>query len=229
MISLKSRSNCSEITDDMTLSSTELIENLKELEWINKWLGGHSASLAGLNQLINNAESSLTIADFGCGGGDTIGFLEEKLKPLKPELTAVDGNKASLTYAKKQLQNKVTFIHSDFFDPNFDQTFDIIHSSLTAHHFSSDRIINFFQKMWAQCNVGFVVNDLHRHLLSYSGVKLLNGVIIKTDLGKHDGVNSVLRGFTKKELVYALQQAGVKNFSITWKWAFRWVVVAKKN
>jgi hypothetical protein len=35
----------------------------------------------------------------------------------------------------------------------------------------------------------------------------------------------VLRAFKKKELVEILQNAGLKSFTIRWKWAFRWQVL----
>jgi hypothetical protein len=49
----------------------------------------------------------------------------------------------------------------------------------------------------------------------------------KSSMVKYDAPLSVLRAFRKKDLKEILTQAGIKKFSIQWKWAFRWQVVAR--
>jgi hypothetical protein len=44
---------------------------------------------------------------------------------------------------------------------------------------------------------------------------------------KHDAPLSVLRAFTKRELVEILEKAGLIDYRIKWRWAFRWQVIAR--
>jgi hypothetical protein len=46
---------------------------------------------------------------------------------------------------------------------------------------------------------------------------------------KFDAPLSVLRGFSKKEIIDVLEKAGIKNYSLSWCWAFRWKVVIPKS
>ena len=75
---------------------------------------------------------------------------------------------------------------------------------------------------------GFFIADLHRHPLAYYSIKLLTGLFSKSYLVKNDAPLSVLRGFSRKEWEALLAQPGIKNYSIRWKWAFRWLIIVEK-
>lgn len=229
---LKSRLIGKEITDDLSLKDPEVIENLKELEIVNRFLGGHSSSYYGIKILLPKVSQNVSIADYGCGGGDTLLYLKKKFNITYPiKWTGVDGSEDIVDFARKKfLQSpNVSIIHGNIFSEEINKkTFDIIHCSLTCHHFKDEQLISLFRQFYKNSSLGFIINDLHRHALALCGVKLLNGTIIKTKIGQHDGVQSVLRGFTKNELEYFLSKAGIKNFKIYWRWAFRWLVVVKK-
>src|SRR5690606_39479230 len=89
------RSNQPELMDDLTLSGEELQKNLRELETINNWLGGHKVVLDALDKLTANYKNqTITIADIGCGGGDTLKSIARwaDSKSIKVELTGIDAN-----------------------------------------------------------------------------------------------------------------------------------------
>lgn len=44
---------------------------------------------------------------------------------------------------------------------------------------------------------------------------------------KFDAPLSVLRAFTKNEWITILKEAGIKDYSLRWKWAFRWQLIIK--
>jgi hypothetical protein len=45
---------------------------------------------------------------------------------------------------------------------------------------------------------------------------------------KNDAPLSVQRSFKRKDLQKLLLAAGISNFSIVWKWAFRWLATCYK-
>jgi ubiquinone/menaquinone biosynthesis C-methylase UbiE len=230
---LKNRKIGKEITDDLSLSDPEVIENLKELETINRYFGGHASSFYGIKNLLQKAiHRPVSVADFGCGGGDTLLYLKEKFNKFKNiEWIGFDGNNSTVEFARSKLSKEpdVCLVHGNFFkDEIRTKTFDIVHCALTCHHLEDAELVSLFRQLYQNTRIGFVINDLHRHWLSLAGVKLLNGIIIKTSIGKHDGLQSVRRGFTRNELTILLQKAGITDFAIHWRWAFRWLIIVKK-
>jgi hypothetical protein len=66
---------------------------------------------------------------------------------------------------------------------------------------------------------------LHRHPVAYYSIKALTNLFSGSYLVKNDAPLSVLRAFRKKELQNLLLAAGIKNYSLRWKWAFRWQLI----
>jgi SAM-dependent methyltransferase len=64
------RSREAELLDDAALDGDELARTLDELETINRLLGGHAASFAGLEELLPATPRSLSVLDVGTGCGD---------------------------------------------------------------------------------------------------------------------------------------------------------------
>jgi hypothetical protein len=82
-----------------------------------------------------------------------------------------------------------------------------------------------FSKLKKQTRLAVVINDLHRHPFAYYSILWLTHFFSKSFMVKNDAKLSVLRGFKKKELEALLKASGYSNYSIQWKWAFRWEVV----
>ena len=77
--------------------------------------------------------------------------------------------------------------------------------------------------------IGFVINDLERNRFAYYSIKALTRLFKGSSLVKNDAPLSVLRGFKKEEIINLLEEAGLKNYSLKWKWAFRYLVVGKNE
>ena len=45
---------------------------------------------------------------------------------------------------------------------------------------------------------------------------------------KNDAKLSVARGFRRQELKEILQAAGITNYTLKWRWAFRWELIILK-
>jgi hypothetical protein len=78
--------------------------------------------------------------------------------------------------------------------------------------------------MQQNSQLGFFINDLHRHWMAYYSIKLLTRLFSKSYLVKNDAPLSVHRGFKKKEWNAIFTEAGIRNFSCKWRWAFRWLI-----
>lgn len=227
------RSNEIEVMDDLTSAGEVINQTLVELEIINKWLGGNAVTMSGLHTLLSYAspkKTSFKIADLGCGGGDMLKLLASyfKKKNIKAELTGIDANPNIIEFAKKNSKSftEICFQTLDITSESFrSQRYDIAFATLFFHHFTSEQLTEIFKSLKKQSTLGIVINDLHRHWLAYYSIKFLTGLFSKSTMVQNDAPVSVMRGFKRKELTEILQNAGIDNYSLKWKWAFRWQLI----
>jgi len=222
---LKKRSYKKELLDHDNIPFEDIKQNLKELNTINTLLGGHSITLDGIKKLLPNTTDEIQITEIGCGGGDNLAYLQKKLKG-NIKFTGVDLKETCINFAKETYPS-IDFICSDYRLLKLNKKPDIIFSSLFCHHFTNEQLIEQFKWLQANTRNGFIINDLQRHPLAYSSIKLLTQLFSKSYLVKNDAPLSVARGFHKKELNELMKTANIYNFDILWKWAFRYLVVAK--
>jgi len=227
----QSRSNQKELLDDPVIPKEALYRNLKELHVINAFLGGYDVIYDGLRKLLPpKQERPLRILDVGSGGGDTLRMIDKTFsKNQSLSLTGVDLKRDCINYANHNCdKHDIKFIESDYRDLlSENQQYDIITASLFCHHLTDDENVELLKWMIKNAKVGIVINDLERHFLAYYSIKWLTYLFSSSYLVKNDAPLSVLRAFKRHELKALLDQAGVKNYTITWKWAFRWLIVIK--
>jgi len=224
------RSYQAELLDTPNIPKELLFQNLKELDFINKTLGGHSITIAGIKQLVTDKSKTYRIVDIGCGGGDAMKYIANwaRAHGFNVELTGVDMNADAIDYMNTNCRehSEISGIVSDY--RNYlraDPTIDIVHCSLFCHHLNDEELVELFSFMKQYAKVGFVINDLQRNRIAYYSINFLTRLFNGSSLVKNDAPLSVLRGFRKKELVELFLKAEIKNANIKWKWAFRYLVV----
>jgi len=80
------RSTEKELLDQPNIEQAALFQNLKELDVINRLLGGHKATLIGLQKLMVDKSKTYHIVDFACGGGDTLRVIDHWVKKMDTRL-----------------------------------------------------------------------------------------------------------------------------------------------
>lgn len=227
----KERSSKLELLDETDIAVEALHRNLYELEIINKILGGHKVSLAGLKHMWPQHIETPVIADLGCGGGDTLKAfaLWARKNNKKAKFIGIDLKEDCISYATQNCKDfpEITFICQDFRDVIAQNThFDLVHTSLFNHHLSTQENI-YFLDFCNKNKLQVIINDLERHPLAYYSIKLLTQFLSKSYLVKNDAPLSVLRGFKKKEWEYLLNESKSKNFSVRNYFPFRHLVLLK--
>ena len=230
------RSEEAELMDNLQLSNEALRQNLDELETINTWLGGYKVVLNALDFLkpeLENSSTPITVADLGCGGGDTLRQMAKWFREMqiRASLTGIDANNFMLEYATPKARNlpEITFQQLDIFSEDFKkQRYDILVCSLFCHHFPDQSLTQLLKQIYAQANIGVIINDLHRHPLAYYSIKALTQFFSKSYLVKNDAPLSVLRAFRRNELEEILKAAGIKSYRLKWQWAFRFQLILLK-
>ncbi|SHL61032.1 methyltransferase domain-containing protein [Hymenobacter psychrotolerans] len=234
MPDLSRRATEEELMDDLSLASDALRRNLDELETINTWLGGYAPVLDALDRLRPHfpAGRPLRLADLGSGGGDTLRQIARwaRRHAIPVELTGIDANPFMLEYAASKVRQypEISFRQQDIFSPEFqDQPFDILTCSLFCHHFSDAALVELLPKWQQQAGVAVIINDLHRHPLAYYSIRWLTRLFRGSYLVQNDAPLSVARAFTRLNWQQLLQQAGIRQYTLRWRWAFRWQVIIR--
>ncbi len=210
-------------------------KNLKELNFLNRFLGGYNTSLGGIEHLIQDRNQSYHIVDLGCGGG---GILKQTARwarknNIRMQLTGVDINPDAIAFLKQHCRNypEITGIISDYasYLAHHSHSIDIIHASLFCHHLSDAAIKNLLSYCKQNLKIGFVFSDLFREKIPYYGAKILSHVAMGTELSKKDGPLSVLRSFTIPEMHELLKSVSVDRYSIKRKFVFRILIIGYAN
>jgi 2-polyprenyl-3-methyl-5-hydroxy-6-metoxy-1,4-benzoquinol methylase len=236
MVVFEKRSEQKELLDQQQIPVNDLYRNLHELDVINRLLGGHAVTLAGLEALNLDKNKTYTILDIGSGGGDTLKAIASwaEKKGLQLNLTGVDLKRDCINYAEDFCKNypNIRFIQSDYRDVvNEGTLYDIIITSLFCHHLTGAELVSLFSWAATHAQIAFVMNDLHRNPLAYYSISWLTLFFSRSYLVKNDARLSVLRGFKRNELLLILRQAGIPedSFNLQWKWAFRWLLIIRKK
>ena len=230
MPSFKQRSYQKELLDGNQVPFVDIQLNMQELKSINKWLGGHKVTIAGIEKILNCKKElqELHVVEIGSGGGDNLVAIKTwaDKKNIKLQLTGIDINADCIAYARKGVSNDIQFIHSDYRNYVFNKKPDIIFSSLFCHHFTNEELVVMLQWMHQNSSIGFFINDLHRHPMAYYSIKILTAIFSNSYLVRNDAPLSVLRGFKKKDWKLVFIKAGISNFECEWRWAFRWLLTS---
>ncbi|TAH01761.1 MAG: methyltransferase domain-containing protein [Sphingobacteriales bacterium] len=225
------RSTEIEIMDDFALPNNQIHPVLKELQTINKLLGGFTVFYDAFKKVkLQNGDN---ISDWGCGGGDSLQVLNQHFTRKNQHLnfTGIDATPAAVEFAQQahQQHKNICFLLADVLKTNFKPAqFDVVISSLFTHHFDDESWVLLIQKMVYASKKAVVINDLHRHWFAYYSIGLLTQLFSKSAMVKSDSKLSVLRSFKRKELEVLLQKAGIYSFTIKWMWAFRWQIIIYK-
>ena len=106
--------------------------------------------------------------------------------------------------------------------------YDIVLCTLTLHHFKEHEIEKLMAQFYKNATIGIVVNDLQRSAIAYRLFQALCFVFQLNKMSREDGLVSILRGFKRSELIAISNKLNFKNYTINWKWAFRYQWIVKK-
>ena len=203
---------------------------MKELNTINTYLGGHAISLAGVKKILGCGElpPNIIICEIGCGGGDNLKAIASWCgkNNTAASFIGIDIKPECIEFAQQQYPDlNAEWICSDYRLADFQQGQPtIIFSSLFCHHFNNTELVTMLQWMKNNAQRGFFINEIHRHSLAYYSIKMITQICSRSYLVKNDAPISVMRAFKIKEWKSLFKKAGINNYAIEWKWAFRHLI-----
>ena len=227
-----------ELMDAADASPASLREQLRRLEQMNRWFGGHAAVRTMLRPLfLGRRGAPFRIADLATGFGDHPRRLADwaAWRGVDLKVFAVDRNAETLRLARDATRaaghaHTVFFVQADVMRLPFKNgAVEASLCSLAFHHFSEEEGIQFLResRRIVRPNGLAIVIDLIRGHLAYAAVWLLTQIWMNDPYTRHDGRLSVLRAFTPEEIRSLAAKAGWKE--MTWRrlpW-FRQAIVGK--
>lgn len=167
---------------------------------------------------------TLRILDVGFGDGDMLRAIAiwARQEGRGVDLVGVDLNPRSEAAARAATPSEmaIEYCTGDYADLG-GQHWDVILSSLVAHHMTHDQLVAFLRFMEAEARVGWFVNDLHRHGFAYCGFPLLARLMRWHPIVRHDGQLSVARSYRPDEWPPMLVEAGITGAQIERRFPFR--------
>ncbi len=141
---------------------------------------------------------------------------------IKATLVGVDLNPRSEAAARLATPATlpITYRTGDYADLIGDR-WDFVISSLVAHHMTREELVLFLRFMESEAKIGWFVNDLHRHGLSYLGYPVLAKLARWHDIVQQDGQTSIARSYRAEEWQVILAEAGVTGARIQRFFPFR--------
>jgi 2-polyprenyl-3-methyl-5-hydroxy-6-metoxy-1,4-benzoquinol methylase len=221
-VSLAVRAQAEEQMDDPALAPDVYARVLGDLSRVNRWTLAQRPTLAFLDRAVGK-EKRLRLLDVGFGHGDMLRAIARwaRRRGVAAELVGVDLNDKSLAAAEAATpaQMPIAYRIGDYAE--MEGPFDVIVSSLVAHHMSEEELVRFLRYMDGHATRGWMVNDLHRHRLAHLGYPLLARMLGVHRIVREDGRLSIARSFRPADWRRILEQAGVEGARIVRRFPFR--------
>lgn len=223
-----------ELMDDFSMGGEELSEALQHLQRLNRIFPAAAPILHGVEKLwqANGRPSTLSILDVGAGSGD----INTKLlkwadrKGISLQITLVDMTMEACEEARQLFRDEPRVIvrQGDVMELE-EGAADIVTGSQFIHHFDGDELVNMVAHMLQASRYGVVINDIHRHAVSYTAVWLTTRLISRNRYIRHDGPLSVAKGFKGRDWRDLKTKLKHTTMTYSWKPLFRYSVVIPRT
>jgi SAM-dependent methyltransferase len=223
---LTRRANEDEWMDGDDVSQETFASVMRDLAAVNTLTIARRPTLAFVGGAVAAANGRrLTVLDVGFGAGDMLRALAKRFG-ARLRLIGIDLNPRSEPVARAltPVGAEIEYRTGDAYALPQDEPIDLIISSLVTHHMSDDDLVRFLGWMETRAQLGWQVNDLHRHALPYYGFGLLAAAMRWHSFVRHDGQLSIARAFTRRDWQERLRRAGIADASIAWWFPFRYCV-----
>jgi SAM-dependent methyltransferase len=215
VIDLSRRSAAPELIDTEASEPANLEACLRDLERINRWTGAYRITLRWLERLLDQhgLTRPLVVVDVGCGYGDMLrriaAFAEHR--EIAVDLTGLDLNPLTAAVAARATPPgpPIRYLAQDVFDLSPSIRPDVVISALFAHHLDDARLVRFLHWMDERASLGWLINDLRRHLIPYVIARFAPALLCMNRMVRNDAPVSVARAFQRQDWDRVLETAGL--------------------
>lgn len=176
--------------------------NLRDLERINRYFGGHATLLAELARL-EPRTANFSLLDCGAASGDYARELTRRFPNAR--IVCLDRQARNLATAPQPR------VQADAFRlPFAAKSLDYVCASLFLHHFEDAHVEALLREFARVARKAVIVNDIERHWFARSFLPATRWILRWHPATVHDGVLSVQAGFKPGELTRLAHRAGLR-------------------
>ena len=197
-----------------------LVEDLRNLRIINRYLGGYRGVIKGLRRSVGQDRMGrFSLLDVGTGSADIPKVIVQWARNhgIEARIVALEPDPVTAEEAAHQTQDcpEITVIRADGMAPPFQAaSFDFVLASQLLHHFTDDKIIVLLKTWSGLTRKAILVSDLVRDPLAYYGIRLITRLFTRNEMTRFDGPLSVKRALTIEEWRALFREAAVGPFRL---------------
>jgi len=228
-----------EILDNPALNPALAIRSLRDVSLSNRLFGGRSAVVCELRGLIQRALSDraaadratrqrtplsdmvISLLDVGTGRGDIPLAAHREIEDMGLRVATI-GLEVTPTLA---IAASASCTHTVAADarmlPFPDESIDIVICSQLLHHFDDAAGDALLRECNRVARMGVVVGDLQRSWFAVGALWCASFLLGFHPVSRHDGVVSILRGFTASELKAVVKRLPTRRISVRRRFAWR--------
>ena len=188
-----------EILDDTEVNAAIRIRSIADVTRSNVFFGGRRAAVKAVSRMLTPG-APLTVLDVGTGLADIPEAIAALGSRRGARVTTIGLDEATdlLHEARGRLSAAVCGNVRGL--PFRDGSVDVVVCSQLLHHFQTQELGPVVRELNRVARALVVISDLRRSWLAAAGFWLASYPLNFHPVTRHDGVVSVLRGFTAKEL-----------------------------
>lgn len=212
--------------DALDLSSERYARIIADLARINALTLATRPTLAFFRRIAKLRGASgapLRLLDVGFGHGDMLRCIarDAERMGIAVELVGIDLNPRSEAAARRATPEAMPIVYrTGDYRALAGEDWDMIISSLVAHHMTGEQRRAFLHFMEGEARAGWLVNDLHRQRLPFIGYPALAVLAMVDPVVRRDGQVSIARSFRVNEWQDMLAEAGIDGAQVR-RW-FPW-------
>ncbi len=192
-----------EILDSPECPPREVEASLRDLSRINRWFGGVATTRKLIDRVARaTGQKHFSVLEVAAGFGEVPKIAAQQLarQEITLDVTHLDRVPSHLLPGNRAVVADALAL------PFPDASFDLVSSSLFAHHLEPDELARFATEALRVSRHAVLINDLVRHplhlALVYAGFPLMRSYVSRVD-----GVASVRRAYVPKEMRRILASA----------------------
>ena len=189
-----------EILDDPSVDPAVRTRSIDDVTRSNRLLGGARAAAEAFRSIMPLLDAKASLLDVGTGLADIPARVARLARGENRSLTVlgIDEAYSLLVAARSRLDAPVCA--GALALPFRDQAIDVVMCSQLLHHFEEPDAVRLLAELNRVARRAVIVSDLRRSWIAAAGFWLISFPLRFHPVTRHDGVVSVLRGFTPADL-----------------------------
>ena len=218
-----------EILDDPSVDPTVRERSIGDVTRSNRWLGGLRAVAATFDEILPTLPDGASILDVGTGLADIPAHIRAIARSRNHRVATIGVDEAySLLHTDRPRLDAAVCANALAL-PFRDHSIDVVMCSQVLHHFEDDAAGRLLREMNRVARRAVIVSDLRRSWIAAAGFWLVSFPLRFHRVTRHDGVVSVLRGFTAGDLQRLVKTATGSAPSVRrrlgWRLTARWTPI----